>query len=309
MRILLGTRGSALALRQANQARNALLQVSNHEFKVVTVKTAGDQNPNKPITQIGVGVFVKELEKSLKNNGISIAVHSLKDLPSSVDPEFAVSTLARLDPRDALVCKKKEGTFNTLPKGAAIGTGSPRRKAQLLHARPDLKIVSVRGNVPTRIAALDGPNGLDALDLACAGLIRLGLESRISEKLPLDQYIPAVGQGAIALQTLKTDQNSSIPCSLAEDLDTATCARAERSFLSFMGGGCNSPTSAYASILDKGGASERLRVIGFAATPDGSRMLKSERVGSVSDAEELGRDLAQELIADGGKAMMLSQNE
>ncbi|NKX51079.1 hydroxymethylbilane synthase [Arthrobacter deserti] len=309
-----GTRGSALALTQTTTVAEALAAASGHPYEIVRVKTEGDVTSG-PLSQLGgTGVFAAALRLALLDGGCDVAVHSLKDLPS-VQPEGLViaATPTRADVRDAL-CARDGLTLATLPDGASVGTGSPRRAAQLLAARPDLVIVDIRGNVGTRLgrvagkapAADDGGVGravqgdLDAVVLASAGLTRLGLQEHITEYLDPSIMLPAPGQGALAVECRpETAAAGLIAPALAglDDLGTRLAVTAERSLLSRLEAGCAAPVGALASV--DGGS---LRLEAVVCSTDGTRLLRRSLdagAASLEAAGDLGVRLAGALLADG----------
>jgi hydroxymethylbilane synthase len=303
--IVVGSRGSKLALVQADIVK-AQLQLLNPSLRVSVeiIKTSGDQS-GAPLSEIGgKGVFTKELEEALLDGRIDIAVHSLKDLPTLIPEGLAISAICkREDPRDALVMRRAEGSSGNidifkLPKGAIIGTSSPRRLSQLKHLRADLVFKDLRGNVDTRLRKLDDGQ-FDAILLACAGLRRLGLENRITTPISTDQMLPAVGQGALAVETRADDQES---IALAAGLDhkfTRVACIAERAFLSGLGGGCLLPIAAHAVVRDK-----RVRLKGLVCDSHGKRVLRDRLTGSLDEAEQVGTDLAERVLASGATELM-----
>lgn len=249
---MIGTRGSGLALAQSESVRKKLAEVfPEHSFELVTVKTAGDRLPETPMKQIGAkGIFIKELEEQLLSGKIDMAVHSMKDMPVDIPDGLAVSYgYEREDARDALVLREKSSLYE-LSDGAVIGTGSLRRKYQLLRLRPDLQVVDIRGNVETRIRKMNDL-GLDGIVLAAAGLKRLGLENIITHYFEFDEMIPAPGQGAIAIETADNRQDIAELLSIFENGDTVGTVKAERYFLALMGGGCHMPVGAAGERVGK----------------------------------------------------------
>lgn len=309
-----GTRGSALALTQTTTVAQALAAASGHPYEIVRVKTEGDVTTG-PLSQLGgTGVFAAALRLALLEGGCDVAVHSLKDLPS-IQPEGLViaATPVRADVRDAL-CARDGLTLATLPDGATVGTGSPRRAAQLRAARPDLVVVDIRGNVGTRLgrvagkapAADDGGVGrgvhgdLDAVVLASAGLTRLGLESHITEYLEPAVMLPAPGQGALAVECRpETAAGGLIAAALAEldDLETRLAVTAERSLLSRLEAGCAAPVGALGTVHGGG-----LRLEAVVCSTDGASLLRrsvESAEATIDAAAALGVQLAEELLADG----------
>ena len=290
--IVIGSRGSALALWQANWVK-ARLEVLGSECRIEIIKTTGDQVTNIPLSQIGSkGLFTKEIEDALMEGSIDLAVHSLKDMPTELPEGLVLAAIPeREDPRDAVV----GSTLDALPHGAVVGTSSLRRTAQLRALRPDLDIQSVRGNVDTRLRKLD-EGQYAAILLAAAGLRRLGWADRIAMALDPAVMCPAVGQGALAIET-RIDRTET-----AQSLDhevTRLAVTAERAMLGALGGGCQVPIGANA-VLD--GSTLRLR--GLVAAPDGSRIIKCEHEGPAREAAAIGRELAARLISQGAGALL-----
>lgn len=287
----IGTRGSALALAQAGWVA-ARLGAGGTPVTVVTVRTAGDRTQNDPSMMRVRGEFVTELEGALADGDIDLAVHSAKDLPTDAAPgTVIVAWPVREDPRDALVGTGGAGLAG-LPRGARVGTESPRRRAFLLLTRPDLDVRPIRGNVDTRLAKLDAGE-VDVLVLAVAGLARLGRADRISEPLDPAAMLPAVGQGALAIQMRAGDPRSREVAPL-DDRATRAAVLAERAFLRAMGGGCRAPFAALARV-----EGARLALDAAALDPDGREILRDVAEGGVEEAEELGRSLAGMLLGRG----------
>jgi hydroxymethylbilane synthase len=296
----LGTRGSQLALRQAELVRAALqAQHPALAIELVPITTRGDQLAHLPLQAIsGQGVFARALEDALLAGTIDCAVHSLKDLPGALRSGLVLAAFPpREDARDALVARTAPG-FAALPPRARVATSSPRRAAQLLAARPDLEIVPIRGNVDTRLRKLEEQR-LDATVLAVAGLRRLGLAARITEPLPLDLCLPAVGQGALAVQCRADDLATRALLAPLDDAPTRAAVEAERALLAALGGGCRIPIAAHATVE---GATLRLR--GLLASPDGRTLIRDQLMGPASAATRLGRALAERLLAAGGGALV-----
>ncbi len=293
--IKVGTRGSQLALAQTDLVIASLKQANpGVTFEREIIRTAGDREQSADISSVGYGVFVSELESALANGDVDIAVHSLKDMPSELGEEFCIAAVPyREDPRDVVISKSGAGLME-LPKSAVVGTGSARRKTLLLDKRPDLDIVPIRGNVPTRLAKLDEDDGSDAIVLAAAGLNRLGLSDRVTEYLKCWDFVAAVGQGALAIETRADD---SAPQEMARPLqheETRIAVDAERTFLAAMESGCSAPVSAHARVRDG-----QMSIHSFAGSPDGSMVLRAEREGAASDNEKLALKLANELLEKG----------
>ena len=303
-RLVVGTRGSALALWQARHIATALRE--NHrdlrlEERIITAE--GDRETG-PVGQAeGRGVFVREIEEALLAGRIDLAVHSLKDLPTTQPEGLVIAAVPeRHDPRDALL--SMEGwSVDQLPRGAVVGTGSPRRRSQLLHARPDLKVVPVRGNVDTRIRKLR-EGGLDALVLALAGVERLGITSVPAVAIPVEMCLPAVGQGALAVETRADDASTRDRVRPLDDSASARATSAERAFLRRLGGGCLAPATAYARI-----AGDRMIVEAVVAHPDGARLMRESERGAPDDGEEIGRALGERMLAAGAGDLLTLARE
>ncbi len=302
--LVIGSRGSKLALWQAEQARARLLALNPEiDVRVEIIKTTGDVKTD-PLSVIGgKGVFTKELEDALLDGRIDLAVHSLKDLPTVVPDGLIVSAICeRDDPRDALVVrddlKARGGSILNLPGKAVVGTSSQRRLAQLKSLRVDVVVKDVRGNVDTRLRKLD-EGQYDALILACAGLRRLELEHRIDAAISTEEMVPAVGQGAIAIETRADDEFTIKTTSALDHEETRLCCLAERAFLRSLGGGCQFPIAAHA-IIDE----ETLKLDGLVSTPDGAKMLRAQLSGSPDDAEAIGSSLAAQLIERGANSLL-----
>jgi len=298
--LVIGSRGSKLALWQAEQARDRL---AGFDVRIEVIKTTGDVK-NDPLSVIGgKGVFTKELEDALLDGRIDIAVHSLKDLPTILAESLSITAICeREDPRDALVLaagSQFDATaLENLPRGAIVGTSSQRRLAQLRCWRDDLVIKDLRGNVDTRIRKLD-EGQYDAVILASAGLVRLGLQDRISLRIPIKQMLPAVGQGAIAIETRSDDEFAVEATRRLDHRETRVACLAERAFLRGLGGGCQLPIAGHARF--EGGA---LKLDGLVARPDGSKRLQDSVSGSPDNAEELGASLASTLIERGASTLL-----
>jgi hydroxymethylbilane synthase len=298
----IGTRGSELAMTQCKTVVDLLAaEHPDVDYVLVEINSRGDADRSSRLDQMGVGVFTKALEDALLDDRIDVAVHSLKDLPGKIGPEFEIAVVTeREDPREVLI-NRWNSTFAEMPKGPRIGTGSPRRTAQMLSQRPDIVISEIRGNVPTRIEkALAGKgSGLDGSIMAAAGVIRLGLTELISEYLDPDIFVPAVGQGSLALEIRSGDDNSRGLIAAAEDKSARIAATAERSFLRTTEGGCSAPIAAYARIQDG-----KLVITGFASALDGSRIIIETLVGSLSTPDGLGNKLAKLLLNQGASKLI-----
>lgn len=297
MRLTFATRPSALARWQTNWVIDALKNIHpNLECEEKIITTQGDKILDKPLPEIGgKGLFTQELESELLSGALHCAVHSLKDLPVENPAGLTVGCIpARAEARDALISAHGY-TLSTLPANASIGTSSLRRASQILSLRPDLKTQSLRGNVDTRLRkAMD--DQYDAIILAGAGLTRLGLDKHVTEWIPLDVMLPAPGQGALAIQCRADDQTTLDLLAALEDVPTRKAVTAERAFLSALGGGCSVPVAAYASV------DNQINLTGLVASPDGKQIIKVG--GQGYDANQLGRELAQQAIAQGASEIL-----
>ncbi len=302
-RLRVGTRGSALALAQSGAIADQLSAAAGGTAELIRIRTQGDVNLG-PLASIGgTGVFVIEVRSRLLAGEVDVVVHSLKDLPTAAAPGVALAAVpVREDPADAL-CARDGLTLDTLPRGSTVGTGSPRRKAQLLRLRPDLEVRAVRGNVDTRLAMVS-TGGLDAVVLAAAGLSRLGRSDAVTHRLGPEMMLPAPAQGALAVERRSADFNSSWYATALADLDdssTRAAVTAERSLLAALEAGCTAPVGAFAEI--DGG---QMTLTGAVISVDGVREIRGRRTGSVADANRLGIDLAAQLI-DAGAATLLAE--
>jgi hydroxymethylbilane synthase len=298
MRLVIATRGSQLALWQANHVKAELEKVApaGTTVELNVIKTTGDQILDVPLAKVGgKGLFVKEIEQALLDKQADLAVHSMKDVPAELAPGLVLAAIsAREVPWDAL-CARTPMTLDDLAFGAVVGTSSMRRQSQLLARRPDIKVKMLRGNVPTRIKKLDDGE-FDAVVLAAAGLRRLGMGDRISQELGLELSIPAVAQGVLAIETRDDDLVvRELVIKAMHDEPTALKVAAERAFLAKLGGSCQTPLAAHAIALPK----DQLKVVGMCGMPDGSRILRAEVTGPMADSVALGERLADELLAQG----------
>lgn len=297
--LIVGSRGSRLALRQTEIALEALSRANpDASFEVRTIRTAGDRT-RASLSEIGGrGVFVIELEHALRSGEIDVAVHSLKDLPTEETPGLGIAAiLAREDPRDVLVSRRK-AKLDDLPHGAVVGTGSPRRAAQLIALRPDLSLTDIRGNVDTRMRKVQGGE-YEAVVLASAGLARLGWLDRASQTFDPEEVLPAPGQGALALQVRSDDAATFAAVLAADDAETRVAVSAERAFERRLGGGCHAAIAALAEV-----SGERLKVRGVVAHPTGEKLIRGELEGPADDPESVGFMLAEELIEAGAGALV-----
>jgi hydroxymethylbilane synthase len=283
--ISIGSRGSPLALAQAKLVAQAF-ELAGRPSHVVIVETEGDRRA--PDTAWGEGAFVAAIERALRAGFIDVAVHSAKDVPTEEDPWLRIGAyLPRADPRDALVVRANAQArrLDDLPPGCRVGTDSPRRTGFLLARRPDLAVHPLHGNVDTRLRRLDAGE-TDALVLACAGLDRIGLGDRITERLEAETVPPAPGQGAIAVQIRHHDERMLDLAAAIDDRFTRLAVEAERAFLRASGGGCRAPIGALATIAD-----DVLDLLGGYASPDGSSIALAHRRGPAAAGEALGREL------------------
>ena len=298
--IVIGTRSSKLALWQADYVEKKLRE-RYPELHVVQKRmtTKGDRVLDAPLAKIGgKGLFTKELEQAMLAGEIDLAVHSLKDMPTELPEGLMLAAVTeRFDPGDAVVSPRYQ-TLANLPQGAKVGTSSLRRRAQILAERPDLEIVSLRGNVNTRLKKLEEEN-FDAIILAVAGLKRLGFHDRITEVLPREICLPAVGQGALAIEVRADDTATLAIVAFLNDEATCAVARAERAFLARIEGGCQVPVGVYAEA-----AGAALEIEAVIASIDGERIYRKKKAGSALDAEKIGCALAEELLAVGGEEIL-----
>lgn len=300
MVIRIGTRGSKLALTQSELIKKEIERVhSNVQVELVRIKTTGDKILDSPLAKIGgKGLFVKEIEEALLNERVDLAVHSMKDVPAALPEGLILATFpAREDPRDAFV-SVKYGNLEQLPQGARVGTGSLRRAAQLLHIRPDLKLMPLRGNVDTRLRKLEGGE-FQAIILAAAGMRRLGIEERISQLLSTEQILPAIGQGALGLEVRRDDEQTIGLIDFLNDEDTQVTVKAERAFLKELEGGCQVPMAAFSRLYG-----ERLDLEGMVAELDGSHVIRDKITGERDEAEDMGVRLARRLLASGADEIL-----
>jgi hydroxymethylbilane synthase len=294
----IGTRGSPLALAQATQVRARLAAahaVAPERIALEIIRTTGDVIRDRPLAEVGgKGLFTKEIEEALLAGTVDLAVHSAKDMPTALPDGLAIAAaLEREDPRDVFISRKAE-SLRELPPGAVVGTASLRRQAQVKRLRPDLKVVPFRGNVETRLRKLDAGE-VDATLLALAGLKRLGLADAATALLPVDEFLPAVGQGIIALETRAEDRRTRDLLAAIDHAESGTALACERAFLAVLDGSCRTPIAGYASI-----SAGRLAFRGLVAKPDGSAHFETRREGAIAAAAGLGADAGRELKARAG---------
>jgi hydroxymethylbilane synthase len=292
--LAIGSRGSKLALWQAHWVK-ARLEELGCECRIEIIHTTGDKITDVALSKVGTkGLFTKEIEEALLGGSIDLAVHSLKDMPTEVPGGLTLAAMpVREDARDAVVGK----TIAQLPVGARVGTSSLRRTAQLRALRTDLVIENIRGNVDTRLRKLD-EGQYDAILLASAGLLRLGWHDRIAELLEPETMCPAVGQGALTIETRDDGGTAFEICRRMDDQSTRIAVTAERAVLATLGGGCQVPIGAYATV--DGHVSLRAIVV----SPDGSQIVRGSLEGPANDAERVGRALGEQLLAEGGRAIL-----
>jgi len=298
--IRIATRGSDLALAQARFVADRVQKELDCETELLVIKTTGDKILDVPLAEIGgKGLFVKEIEAALLDDRADVAVHSAKDLPAQLEPGLVLSAFPqRLDPRDALVSRDSALSLDSLRENARVGTGSTRRSALLLARRPDLEIVPLRGNVPTRVGKLDSDN-LDAVILACAGLERLGMEDMICERISPEVMLPAVCQGTLALETRVDDPMADLIARL-DDPGVALSVAGERSFLTRIEGDCTVPMAVHLVPQDEG----RVWLRGLVASLDGKRVVRAEERVPASEAAAAGRRVAEAILERGGAEIL-----
>jgi len=298
--IKIGTRGSKLALTQTNFVADKLKKaIPDAEVEICVIKTSGDIMQDVSLLTIGgQGVFVKEIEEALLSEKIDLAVHSLKDVPGE-NPEGLIfaAILPREDVRDVLVSRNNI-KLEFMPKGAKIGTGSQRRGAQIKALLPDVSIVPLRGNIETRIKKIETEN-INGVILAAAGMKRNGLTEKITQFLPVETMLPAVGQGALGLQIRKDDTELAKACAALNDTTTAAEVAAERAFLRALGGGCRLPIAALGKLDGR-----MLTLEGMVAAPNGSTMIREKLSGTINDVEAMGKKLAEIVLDKGGRRLM-----
>ena len=298
-RLRIGSRGSKLALWQAEYIRARLLNDCGIESEIVIIKTSGDHFQSAPVAAIGgKGIFIKEIEDALLDRRVDIAVHSMKDVPTATPSSLCFPAVTkREDPRDCLVSRGGE-TLRELPHGARVGTSSLRRQSQLRYFRKDLRVAEMRGNVDTRLRKLDAGE-FDAIVVAKAGLDRLGLSDKIAEVIAPEIMLSAVGQGALAIETRESDESVRETLASFDDGETRAAVTAERALLAELEGGCQVPLGAWGRI--ENGA---LRLDARVLAADGSECIARNATGAIADAEGIGRSLARELL-DGGADRLL----
>ena len=298
-RVVVGTRGTPLALIQTQEVVDKLREKRpDVEFEVKVLRTAGDRAAEAPLRSLGVGIFVKEIEEALLRGEIDMAVHSHKDLLPLLAPGLTVGAVTeRLDPRDALV-NRWNASLEDLPAGARIGTSSPRRAAQLKRWAPHVNVLPVRGSVGTRIKKATSDD-YDGVVVAAAGILRLGLQERISQYLPADKFVPAPGQGALAAEIRSDDHATSWMLRSIDHTPTRRVVMAEMAFLERLGSGCQEPAAAYARV-----SGETMVMQVFLASPDGEQSYYTKARGLASNPHELAMEALQQLIERGAGALV-----
>lgn len=299
-KFILGSRGSPLALWQANHVKKLLEEeYRDLSVQIKVIKTTGDKITSTPLADIGgKALFLKEIEEQILAGKVQAGVHSLKDVPGVMPPGLILTAvLKREDPRDVFISKKYQSLLQ-LPKKAKVGTGSLRRKAQLKNFRPDFEIIPLRGNVETRLRKLQ-PGKMDAIVLASAGMIRLGMAAKISEYLPTTLMLPSVGQGAIAIEIREEDDASRRLLDPLNDQETMIAVQAERAFMKALDGDCRAPIAAYAEVHG-----QNLKITGMIASPDGRELIRDRMEGNIREAVSLGDSLAKQLLGHGGREIL-----
>lgn len=307
-RIAIGTRGSKLALWQAEWTRDALIKrYPDSQIDIIKIKTTGDKITDVPLAQVGgKGLFVKEIEEALLKGEIDLAVHSMKDVPTEFPRGLYLAVICRReDPRDAFVSRLNQKTFafqrfRDLPKNAKVGTSSLRRACQILYVRPDLMIEHLRGNLDTRLRKLD-EGRYDAIILAAAGIKRLGLDHRITETLSFEVSLPAIAQGAIGIECRTDDEVIRSLIAPLNHRETSLCVKAERAFLQRLEGGCQVPIAAHARILGDGST---LVLEGLVGSINGENIIREHLEGRVNQPEPLGIQLAENLLSRGAREIL-----
>jgi len=303
--LCIGTRGSALALWQAEHVRSELARLHGIESELVRIRTSGDQLQSASIAQAsayssaGKGIFIKEIEDALLAGTIDLAVHSMKDVPTEIPRGLVFAAIGRReDPRDCLISRNNRA-LKGLPPNARIGTSSLRRQAQLRHLRPDVQVADLRGNVDTRLRKLDAGE-YDAIVLATAGVNRLGLASRITQMFNADVMLPAIGQGAIGIETRADDGDTSALVAALNHEETRVCVAAERALMRELEGGCQVPLGAWAKL----NASGEIEIEAGVFSPDGAEAVRRSDRGPASDAEQVGKRLARSLVSAGADRIL-----
>jgi hydroxymethylbilane synthase len=300
----IGTRGSKLAIAQAEEARRRLSDahgLAEGDIAIVTITTSGDRIRDRPLTEIGgKALFTKEIEEALLEEAIDLAVHSMKDMPALLPQGLTIAALLpREDPRDALIALSA-GRIADLPQGALVGSSSVRRQAQLKRLRPDLNVMSIRGNVDTRLAKLDRGE-FEATLLACAGLNRLGLGHRVTAPIPIEEMLPAIAQGAIGIEIREGDERLRKLLEAINHRPTEIAVDCERAFLAALDGSCRTPIAGHATL-----DGDTIRFRGEALTLDGAFSFAVVSHGAIADARRLGSEAGEEVKAKGGGKLTLA---
>lgn len=296
----IGTRGSKLALWQANWVKDRINETHpDTDVTLTIIKTKGDKILDVPLAQVGgKGLFVKEIEEALLDGRVDLAVHSMKDMPADIPEGLAIGPIPQREiPYDVLI-SASGAPLDGLPEGAAIGTSSLRRGAQLLSARPDVRIIPLRGNLDTRLRKLDAGE-MDAIVLAAAGVRRLGLAARITETLPADVMLPAVAQGALCIEVRRNDATIAAALAFLDHPESTVAVAGERAFLRRIGGSCQVPVAGHATVEN-----DTIVMAGLVAELDGSRVLRAARRGPARQCREIGIELAEALLSDGAKDIL-----
>ncbi len=299
-KITIGTRGSQLALWQANHIKS---EIEGHfpeiEVELLIIKTTGDRITDRPLAMVGgKGLFVKEIESALLNKDIDLAVHSMKDMPGELPDGLTIGAIpTRENPFDVLIAKDNKMLTDYAP-GAKIGTSSLRRASQIKHVRPDVQIESIRGNLDTRIKKLQAGE-YDAIVLAAAGLHRLGQKDVISEYLDETVMIPAVGQGALCIETRENDNDIAPIMKMLDDSDTRICVEGERAFLKQIEGSCHIPVACFGKVMDTG-----IQMTAIVASEDGKQVIKEQITCPVDQVKNSGRKLADQVLEQGGRKIL-----
>ena len=299
--LVIATRGSQLALWQANHVKDSLLEIDpSLRISLDVIRTRGDVIRDVPLAKVGgKGLFVKEIEEALLSERADLAVHSMKDVPMELPEGLLLGCMPKREDAGDCLLSDNWSDLEQLPHGAKVGTSSLRRQAQLLNLRPDLQILPLRGNIDTRLAKLN-QGEYDAITLATAGLFRLGLHARHMAPLDMNLFIPAVGQGALGIECREKDYDLLVLLASLEDRHTRVCVSAERAFMERLQGGCQIPAAAHASMVDD----DNVRLEAMVAEPDGSVILRSVKEGDASLAEEIGQSAADELLANGARKIL-----
>jgi len=299
-KLIIGSRGSGLALWQANWIKSQLEELhAGLQVDITIIKTSGDKIQDVPLAKIGgKGLFVKEIEEALLRRDVDIAVHSMKDVPMKLPYELEISVVTeRENPFDALISKDNI-QLDDLPKNAKIGTGSLRRSSQLLKYRPDFEIIPLRGNIDTRIKKLDS-EGLDAIILAAAGLRRMGWGDKIAQVIPAEIILPAMGQGTVGIETRKHDPDVFEAIMALDHEETHFALDAERAFVDVLEGGCQVPIGAYATLDEK-----IITLLGLVASLDGKTIYQASKQRPLAEAKQLGQELGKEILAMGADKIL-----